>query len=192
MSLVSFDALPDDARLWCFGASRTPEAAELQQLLDSMGQFVAEWTAHRRDLQASFSWVHERFLLVAVDESRAGASGCSIDALTGHLRDLGSELGLDLLDSMPVWFRDADGGIRAVSRSEFTRLGHAGEVSASYARVRPHAGAARRGSRRAPGDGRGKRLATDPAEPGLTLWPTARPPWCCPVGARAARTRSES
>jgi hypothetical protein len=131
MSLVSFDTLPDDARLWCFGASRTPEAAELQRLLDAMGRFVAEWTAHRQDLQASFSWVHERFLLVAVDESRAGASGCSIDALTSHLRDLGSDLGLDLLDSMPVWFRGADGGIRTVSRPEFTRLGQAGEVSTS-------------------------------------------------------------
>ncbi len=129
MSLVSFDALPDDARLWCFGASRAPEAEHKQHLVDSMGHFVARWTAHREDLRAGFAWVHERFLLVGVDESRAGASGCSIDALTGHLRNLGSELGLDLLDSAPVWFRDADGGIRAVSRPEFTRLAHAGEVS---------------------------------------------------------------
>jgi hypothetical protein len=131
MSLVSFDALPDDARLWCFGASQALEAAETQRLRDSMESFVGRWTAHRRDLQAGFTWVHDRFLLVGVDESQAGASGCSIDALTRHLRDLGAELGLDLLDSMSVWFRGADAGIRAVSRSEFTRLGHTGEVSTS-------------------------------------------------------------
>jgi hypothetical protein len=131
MSLVSFDALPDNARLWCFGASRAPDASETVRLLDSMRGFVSEWTAHRRDLQAGFAWVHGRFLLIGVDESRAGASGCSIDALTGHLKNLGSELNLDLRDSMPVWFRDGAGGIRAVSRAEFTGLGHAGEVTAS-------------------------------------------------------------
>ena len=92
MSLIPFDTLPDDARLWCFGASRAPDAPTTELLLDSMRAFVAEWTAHRRDLHAGFDWLHGRFLLIGVDESRAGASGCSIDALTGHLRRLGAEL----------------------------------------------------------------------------------------------------
>ena len=131
MSLISFDALPDEARLWCFGASRAPDAAQTARLLDSMRSFVSEWTAHRRDLQAGFAWMNERFLLIGVDESRAGASGCSIDALSGHLRALGAELNLDLLDSMPVWFRDASGDIRSVSRAEFTDLAVRGEVSMS-------------------------------------------------------------
>jgi len=131
MSLISFDALPDDARLWCFGASRAPDAPRTGHLFDSMQAFVSEWTAHRRDLQAGFDWLHERFLLIGVDESRAGASGCSIDALTGHLRSLGAELDLDLLDSMPVWFRDPSGHVRMVSRAEFTDLALRGEVSAN-------------------------------------------------------------
>lgn len=131
MSLTPFDALPDEARLWCFGASRTPDAAQTVRLLDSMRSFIAEWTAHRQDLLAGFAWMHERFLLIGVDESRAGASGCSIDALSGHLRALGAELNLDLLDSMPVWFRDVSGQVRTVSRAEFTDLSRRGEVSAS-------------------------------------------------------------
>lgn len=130
MSLISFDALPDGARLWCFGASRAPDASETERLFDSMEAFVTEWTAHRRDLHAGFDWQHERFLLIAVDESRAGASGCSIDALTGHLRNLGSELEMELLDAMPVWFRDSSGGIRMASRGAFGDLAREGEVSA--------------------------------------------------------------
>ena len=96
-----------------------------------MQAFVADWTAHRRDLQAGFDWLHGRFLLIGVDESRAGASGCSIDALTGHLRNLGAELDLDLLDSMPVWFRGPSGHVRMVSRAEFADLAVRGEVSDS-------------------------------------------------------------
>jgi hypothetical protein len=131
MSLVDFNDLPDDARLLCFGASRAADASETDHLLNSMGAFVAEWTAHRRDLQAGFDWLHDRFLLIGVDESSAGASGCSIDALSGHLRNLGTELGVDLLDSMPVWFRDPTGQIRMVSRSDFADLASRGEVSAT-------------------------------------------------------------
>ena len=131
MSLIPFDTLPDDARLWCFGASRALDASATEILVGSMRAFVAEWTAHRRDLEAGFDWWHERFLLIAVDESRAGASGCSIDALTGHLRRLGAELDLDLLDSMPVWYRAPAGDIRMVSRTEFSDLAALGEVSAN-------------------------------------------------------------
>lgn len=130
MSLIPFDTLPDDARLWCFGASRAPDAPTTELLFDSMRAFVAEWTAHRRDLHAGFDWLHGRFLLIGVDESRAGASGCSIDALTGHLRRLGAKLDLDLLDSMPVWFRDTAGDIRMVSRAQFSDLAAQGDVSA--------------------------------------------------------------
>lgn len=131
MSLIAFDDLPDDARLWCFGASRATDASELDHLMNSMRAFVEEWTAHRRDLQAGFDWLYERFLLIGVDESNAGASGCSIDALSRHLRNLSTELGLDLLDSMPVWFRNPSGQIRMVSRSDFADLASQGEVSAT-------------------------------------------------------------
>lgn len=131
MSLIPFDALSDEARLWCFGASRSLDATQTVRLFDSMRSFLAEWTAHRQDLLAGFAWMHERFLLVGVDEYGAGASGCSIDALSGHLRAVGGELDLDLLDSMPVWFRDVSGHIRTVSRAEFTDLSQGGEVSAS-------------------------------------------------------------
>ena len=129
MSLVSFDTLPDDARLWCFGASRSPDAAETAHLLDCMHSFIDSWTAHRRDLHAGFDWTQQRFLLVAVNESPVGASGCSVDALMGQLRTLGSELDLDLIDSAPVWYRDTSGRVRACSRSEFGELGRRGEVT---------------------------------------------------------------
>lgn len=131
MSFIPFDTLPDDARLWCFGASRALEAPQEARLVDSMEAFVSDWTAHRRDLQAGFEWLNGQFLVIGVDESDAGASGCSIDALSGHLRQLGRELELDLLDSMPVWYRDPTGQVRAVSRGEFTDMARRGEVSAN-------------------------------------------------------------
>ena len=129
MSLVPFDTLPDEARLWCFGASRVLDDAEAENVRNEMERFVEEWTAHRRDLRAGFTLADHRFLLVAVDESLTGASGCSIDALMGQLRTLGTLLSADFLDSLPVWFRAADGSVEMFSRADFADSARAGRVS---------------------------------------------------------------
>jgi hypothetical protein len=130
MSLVPFRALPDDARLWCFAASRPPDGAETARLLDTVQRFAQEWTAHGHELRVGIEWLHHRFLVIGVDESRAGASGCSLDALLRALHDLGSELNLDLLDSTPVWYRDGE-RIRRCGRQEFRELGETGHVDSS-------------------------------------------------------------
>jgi hypothetical protein len=113
MSLVPFRALPDDARLWCFAASRPPDGAETARLLDTVQRFAQEWTAHGHELRVGIEWLHHRFLVIGVDESRAGASGCSLDALLRALHDLGSELNL------------------RCGRQEFRELGETGHVDSS-------------------------------------------------------------
>lgn len=128
MSRVAMEDLPDSARVWIFGADRSPSPNETAHLLDAVARFVEDWTAHAEDLRAAVDWRHHRFLLVGLDESRAAASGCSIDALMGRLRELGSELDLELTDGRPVWFRDPEGRVRQVSRDAFRRLSRGGEV----------------------------------------------------------------
>lgn len=128
MSHVALGTLPADARVWVFGASDAPPGDAVAELRASMAEFVERWTAHRAELRAGFDWLHDRFLVIAVDESRVGASGCSIDALTAEVRRLEGVAGVSLLDSAPVWYRDAGGAIRRVSRDEFRRLAGAGRV----------------------------------------------------------------
>ncbi|MFW6039914.1 MAG: hypothetical protein ACOC9N_02425 [Gemmatimonadota bacterium] len=128
MSHVALDALPGDARAWCFGASEPLPDDVIGELRAAMESFIERWTAHRAELHAGFDWLHDRFLIVAVDESRVGASGCSIDALTAEIRRLEGVAGVALLDAAPVWYRDAGGEIRRVSRDEFRRLAADGRV----------------------------------------------------------------
>ncbi len=128
MSRVPFDSLPGAARVWCFAAEPEPGPRETERLLDAMHAFVESWTAHREDLVAAVDWWHQRFLLVGLDETRVGASGCSIDALMGRLTSLERELGIRLSDSAPVWYRDADDRIQSVTRDEFRLLSSDGTV----------------------------------------------------------------
>lgn len=128
MSRVPLDALPGDARIWCFGASDALPHGTIDELRSSLAGFIERWTAHRAELRAGYDWLHDRFLVVGVDESRVGASGCSIDALTAEIRRLEGVAGVSLLDAAPVWYRDAEGAIRRVSRDEFRRLAGEGRV----------------------------------------------------------------
>jgi len=120
--------LPDDARLWIFGANRPLAAEEASRVDEETARFLEGWATHGEELLAAFDWRYDRFLIIALDERRAAASGCSIDALMDHVRQLERELGVNLVDGSPVWYRDGE-EIRFASRRKFRELATSGDVS---------------------------------------------------------------
>jgi hypothetical protein len=129
MPQVPFASLPPHARLWIFAADHTLTGTDAQRLLAQVDGFVSNWKAHGVPLTAARDWRHDRFLFVAVDEQATGASGCSIDALTRSLKDLERDLGVSLLDSGAVYYRQ-NAEVRRASRPEFRALAERGAVSA--------------------------------------------------------------
>lgn len=127
--VVDFTALPGDARLWIFAAERRLTGGEQETLLAAVDAFLGQWKAHGAPLSAGRELREGQFLLVAVDESAAGASGCSVDAMVRVLAELERALGLELVNHAPVLFRTADGGVARVSRAEFSDLARRGVVS---------------------------------------------------------------
>jgi hypothetical protein len=67
----------------------------IQQVLENQ---INNWAAHGASLAGSTQILHNRFVVVAVDEMQNQASGCSIDASTRWLKDLGAELNIDFFD----------------------------------------------------------------------------------------------
>jgi hypothetical protein len=128
MPLVKLENLPDDARTWVFGANKTLEATASETLLSEVDRFLSQWKAHGSPLTVGRDWKYCRFLTVAVDQSTAGASGCSIDGLFRTLKALEPELGASLVTSGLVFYRDASGAIRSVDREGFTALGAQGKI----------------------------------------------------------------
>ena len=128
MPLVPLGSLPDDARVWVFAAERTLAPAEADAVLGMVDAFLGVWAAHGHPLRSARELRDGRFLIVAVDESAAGASGCSIDSLVREIRGLERQLGVTLVDHGPVVFRDG-GAIRRVARDEFAELARAGRVT---------------------------------------------------------------
>jgi hypothetical protein len=128
MPLVPFDTLPDSARVWVFGSDQPLDDTAAARLLAEVDRFLVHWQAHGHPLAAGRDWRYDRFLTIAVDQSTAGASGCSIDGLYRALRALETALGTDLLAGGKIFYRDAEGAVQSVTRGEFLELARAGRV----------------------------------------------------------------
>jgi hypothetical protein len=130
MPRVSFEELPDDARVWVFGAAGEMSAPAAQRLLGAVDELLDHWNAHGSPLVCAREWRDDRFLAIGVDQSTAGASGCSIDGLFRTLQRLEPALGTTLLGASRVYYRDADGRVSVATRPSFAQLSRDGKVGA--------------------------------------------------------------
>lgn len=103
--LVSFDKLPDSARVWVYQSNRPFTEEELPKLREELKKFIYEWTVHGADLKASFTIKYNRFIVLGVDENFASTSGCSIDSSVHFIQHLQEKFKVDLLDKMNVTYR---------------------------------------------------------------------------------------
>ena len=124
---MQWEDLPDGARLWIYVADRQLTDAEVAEAEAALSTFVKQWTAHRRDLRAYGDIVNDRFVRLAVDESAAGASGCSIDASVHFLQALGRRLGVDFFERM-TFFADNGEGFLPYPREAFAAAYARGEI----------------------------------------------------------------
>lgn len=111
-----------ESRIWIYGAERALTDTETTVIRNRLQAFVASWVSHRRELRAAADVMHNRFIIICVDESQAEASGCSIDGSVHFLQDLSAELGIDFFNRMRFSYRDTEGAIHTVSREEFKDL----------------------------------------------------------------------
>jgi hypothetical protein len=129
MPLVEIEGLPDNARTWVFSADKTIKAPASDTLLREVDGFLSQWHAHGSPLTVGRDWKYGRFLTVSVDQSTAGASGCSIDGLFRTLKGLEPKLGASLVSSGLIFFRDEHGAIQSVDRDQFATLGAEGKIA---------------------------------------------------------------
>lgn len=95
---ISFEQIPQSARIWIYQANRTLTDAEINDVETTLKPAVSQWAAHGASLLASVKVLHKRFVVIALDENQNEASGCSIDASTRWFKELGNRLNVDFFD----------------------------------------------------------------------------------------------
>jgi hypothetical protein len=74
-------------------------------------QFCEGWNTHGNLMPTSFQILEEQFIVLGVDESSLGASGCSIDGSVRTLRKLENTLNINLTDQGKVSFKKSEGQV---------------------------------------------------------------------------------
>ncbi len=118
----------EHSRVWIYQSDKELTDAEAARLHDLLNNFAAEWTAHNHQLKAKAEVRYNRFLILIVDETQAGASGCSIDKSVNFMKRLEQEFGINLFDRFNFAYREGE-KVLSAPRSEFEELLKAGKVN---------------------------------------------------------------
>jgi hypothetical protein len=115
------------SRVWVYQSDRKLTDAEVLQAQVLLDNFTTGWTAHNNQLLAKAEIRYNRFLILIVDESQAGASGCSIDKSVNFMKQLEQQFGINLFDRFNLAYRDGE-EIISVPRHQFEDLLKAGKI----------------------------------------------------------------
>ena len=77
-----------DSRVWVYQSDRCFDDSEIETINLLCFDFIKGWAAHGAPLKASFEVIDKYFLVLAVDQNIASASGCSIDSSVKFIKDL--------------------------------------------------------------------------------------------------------
>ena len=118
----------NDFRVLIYPSSRPFTAKESKIIAEKLYDFLGGWAAHGKPLSSSFKIEKNQFIIIAVDEEKEMASGCSIDSLNGLMRELDSEFELGLFDRMKASFVE-NGEVKTMKLQDFRNALKNGELS---------------------------------------------------------------
>lgn len=113
--------LPKTSRIWIYQTNRPLTDQETKEMSQKVDVFTEQWTSHSQQLKAHGNIYHNRFIVFGVDQSVAGASGCSIDGSVRFIQQLEQDYHLDLFDRMSFAY-EYKGEIKTAHKEEFQDL----------------------------------------------------------------------
>lgn len=118
----------ENSRVWIYQSNRELNPVEMARMEHILTEFTSDWTAHNNLLKAQAEIRYNRFIILTVDESQAGVTGCSIDKSVALMKSLEQEFHLNLFDRFNTAYRAAE-GIASASRNDFEELIKQGVVN---------------------------------------------------------------
>ena len=114
---VDFKNMPDDSRIWIYQSDRDLIESEISMIDDKTSLFLDSWQAHGKDLECSYSIIHKRFIIIAVNENINPIGGCSIDYSLQLINDISVSIQTNLLNRLIVNYK-IDNKIASVSLND--------------------------------------------------------------------------
>ena len=101
--LVDFDILPDESRIWIYASENKLKDKQEIYILNTLNDHLSKWEAHKSPLRAGVKIIDNHFIIVALDETKNEASGCSIDSLQHQIQQIENNLSISLLNRLNIF-----------------------------------------------------------------------------------------
>ncbi len=97
-----------NSKIWIYTAERVLKPSEIESINTLIFAFTKDWTAHNQALKASGTVMNNRFIILAVDETQANASGCSIDKSIHFIKSIETSYSLNLFNRLSLIYMDRE------------------------------------------------------------------------------------
>lgn len=114
-----FDDFLPESQLWVYIASARLTDVQTNELQNLSDDFVGSWKSHGTPVRARYSCIDNQVLLFAADANYLSPSGCSLDSLSGHIKNLGNRFGIDFFGRLSVLVWQPDHTLSNVPISAF-------------------------------------------------------------------------
>jgi uncharacterized protein YxjI len=116
------------SKVWIYQSERLFTSSDLAYLHETLAAFTESWTAHTQQLKAGYEIKYGHFIVLIVDETLTGASGCSIDKSVHLMKEIEQKLNIDLFDRFQIAWKNGDDLIIS-KKSAFEQLAALGLVN---------------------------------------------------------------
>ena len=101
--LADFHTLPEESRIWLYASEKALTTEQQSHILNYIAEHLKGWNAHKVPLTAGVTILENHFIVIALDESKNGASGCSIDTLQNTIQKIEKELSIPLMNRLNIF-----------------------------------------------------------------------------------------
>lgn len=109
------------SRVWIYQSDRKFTSTEETEILNKLAAFTNQWKAHGNELLAKAEIRYGFFIILTVDESQAGVTGCSIDSSVRLIKEIEQEYHIDLFNRFNIAYK-VNGDVVVNSKEDFETL----------------------------------------------------------------------
>jgi hypothetical protein len=126
--MSTIEKMPKDSKVWIYQSDRKLSKTEAETIKNKGELFIDNWTSHDKQMKATIEIKYDVFVVVAVDESIAGASGCGIDKLMKFIQVLGHELKIDFFNRLKIAYLTKENQVEFFNASNIDVLLEKNEI----------------------------------------------------------------
>tara|TARA_B100000902_G_scaffold392929_1_gene446230 strand:+ start:79925 stop:80389 length:465 start_codon:yes stop_codon:yes gene_type:complete len=100
---IDFENISNNSRVWVYGSETEISQALSKNIHNDIESFLSDWKHHNNPLICSLKILFNRFIIIALDDSKYGVGGCSLDSLQRQIQLIEKKYSIILLNRLNVF-----------------------------------------------------------------------------------------